>query len=308
MEPLRKRRHLVTRSQAQEGILTSDPDLTSFTMEEPTSPTQYSREELDKRDRMAITYAKSRLIEGDTLVIVNYPTNAPVRDATGFVLDTTFRVHSSKLLATGSRVFTQMLSQENQQKYRQKPAFKHLYIPKDIEFVLDLTPAKDDDDALELVTSLSCPKGILYWSTSGSRIGIPQKFIDGEDEIVGGRRESLSSQPPITGPTVVNDKNSEFSVVDNYGAELKLATENSLRDVGVENLVEPTVASKTWTKKLPADYCGIRHCAGIERLLQLIEGKDARLNSAPRVWTVAMLANFFDCTGVVVSPTLYHCQ
>lgn len=49
------------------------------------------------------------------------------------------------------------------------------------------------------------------------------------------------------------------------------------------------------------EYCPIRHRAGIERLLQFIEGKHPRLDSAPKVWTLFVLAKYFDCTNVVVS-------
>mgnify|MGYP001333253467 CR=1 FL=1 len=48
------------------------------------------------------------------------------------------------------------------------------------------------------------------------------------------------------------------------------------------------------------DYCPIRHRTGIERLLQIIEGKDPRLDSAPKVWTLAVLAKHFECHNAVV--------
>jgi hypothetical protein len=51
------------------------------------------------------------------------------------------------------------------------------------------------------------------------------------------------------------------------------------------------------------EYCPIRHRAGIERLLRIIEGRDPRLDSAPKILTLAVLGKYFDCTHVVVSHT-----
>lgn len=265
-------------------------------VEEPPSPID-TLGDLSKRDYAAIVYAKSRLTEGDTLVVVKYPSNKPVCDFTGFVLDTVFRVNSWKLLATGSKVFTKMLSQENQKRSRQRPLFRNMYIPQDVQFVLDLTPATDDDDALELVTSLSCPKGILYWSTTTSRLGIPVRFVGGYDEKVGPQQE-----PPqySSGPTIISDVNPGNGSEGTFDERIKEATKRSLKDTGSDTPVDLPILLPTSTKQLPADYCGIRHCAGIERMLQLIEGKEARLDSAPKVWTVAMLAGFFDCASSVV--------
>ena len=48
------------------------------------------------------------------------------------------------------------------------------------------------------------------------------------------------------------------------------------------------------------DYCPIRHRAGIERLLQVIEKKEPRLDSATKVWTLAVLGKYFDCTDQAV--------
>ena len=48
------------------------------------------------------------------------------------------------------------------------------------------------------------------------------------------------------------------------------------------------------------EYCPIRHRAGIERLLQVIEGREPRLDSATKVWTLAVLGRYFDCTEKAV--------
>lgn len=52
------------------------------------------------------------------------------------------------------------------------------------------------------------------------------------------------------------------------------------------------------------EYCPVRHRAGIVRLLKILEGKDPRLDSAPKVWTLFVLAKYFDCTTAVVRA---HC-
>jgi hypothetical protein len=47
------------------------------------------------------------------------------------------------------------------------------------------------------------------------------------------------------------------------------------------------------------DYCSIRHCTSIVRLLMLIEGHNVILDSATRVWTLLGISKIFDCPLVL---------
>lgn len=47
------------------------------------------------------------------------------------------------------------------------------------------------------------------------------------------------------------------------------------------------------------DYCPIRHCNSIIRLLMLIEGHNVIFDSAARVWTLLSIAKIFDCPLVL---------
>jgi hypothetical protein len=50
------------------------------------------------------------------------------------------------------------------------------------------------------------------------------------------------------------------------------------------------------------EYCPVRYRIGIEHLLQIIEGKEPTwLDSAPKVWTLYVVAKYFECTSYVVS-------
>jgi len=55
------------------------------------------------------------------------------------------------------------------------------------------------------------------------------------------------------------------------------------------------------------DYNIVRHKTGIVDLLKLVEGNDCNLDSAPKVWTLFGLAEYFDCkpTSVVSSPAFH---
>lgn len=53
------------------------------------------------------------------------------------------------------------------------------------------------------------------------------------------------------------------------------------------------------------EYSNIRHRLGIQRLLQVLEGRDPDLDSAPKVWTLWVLAKYFDCTPSVVSYLVF---
>lgn len=47
------------------------------------------------------------------------------------------------------------------------------------------------------------------------------------------------------------------------------------------------------------DYCPVRHCNSIVRLLMLIEGHNVILDSASRVWTLLGISKIFDCPLVL---------
>ena len=219
---------------------------------------------LNQRDISAIAYSKSLLIEGDTLVFISYPKDQELYDPAGFKLSSkNHRVHSEKLLATGSGVFQKLLSDQAQQRAQKRAGYcSSNPLPAGVKYVLDLTPPDEGDDAVELISNLSCSPGIRRWAKIAPAFGVDGRIVSGRDEYVRPQHYPIEEQNPSLSPK---------------------------EDGGVED-------------EIP-EYCPVRHRAGIERLLRLIEGRDPRLDSAPKILTLAVLGKYFDCTRVVVSNT-----
>jgi hypothetical protein len=295
-----------------------------------------------QRDKNAIEYSKSVLNQGDTLVLIKYPNNQPAYDATGFALSSLHRVHSEKLLATGSQFFKLRLSDEWLNHRAAKRAGVLHGLPEGIKYVIDLSPPEEGDDALQLTADLSCSAGIRNWHTAQSRLQISHSLIGGKDETTRRERESITLP---SSPLKFQDRDrsgvSELSTAvtsiingdKSGGSNLGVLPDTNRAGMEGDNIVPEhrdahdrvrdqlnfeeegskyegvTTASDRKISEHPGDdeildYCPIRHRAGIERLLQVIEGKDPRLDSAPKVWTLAILAKYFDCASTVVSTHL----
>ncbi|KAH8755925.1 hypothetical protein BGZ57DRAFT_859686 [Hyaloscypha finlandica] len=281
----------------------------------------------------------SALLEGDALVLIRYPNNQPAFDPSGFQLSTTHRVHSANLLATGSAIFKHKLEDEWQNHRAIKRAGLLNNLPSGIKYVIDLTPPEEGDDALALTADLSCSPGVRYWFTAQSRLGVAQSLVAGKDETnvrkgpVSQPTSPAKSKPILlqgdtqvselsTGVTSIIDGETTGSqyrgiIPDNgriaFSAMFDLPVKLEQGDEGptikkevpfdkevteVTELLDEKMAIEQLGEEI-LDYCPIRHRAGIERLLQVIEGKDPRLDSAPKVWTLAVLGKYFDCASTV---------
>jgi hypothetical protein len=276
-----------------------------------------TKDDLAKRDREAVAYSKALLVEGDTLVYITYPGDSKCFDSTGFEISAApHRVHSSRLLATGSKVFAKLLSPTNQYRIvRRKKLVGNL--PIGIKYVLDLTPPDEGDEAVELTSELSCSLGIRLWYTAAQRCGISHNLLGGEDEIIDARKIAsygsptaggIANQQDIDTGAPKNPSNQAFNA--NPPNTLWESMEAARQDREIADAVRISLEelSKSKAKKAEIndphnvpEYCPIRHRAGIGRLLRVLEGKDPRLDSAPKVWTLFVLAQYFECTAAVVS-------
>jgi hypothetical protein len=289
--------------------------------------------DIAQRDKHAIYYSKhSALLEGDTLVVIKYPNGERAYDAYGFPLSEFHRVHSEKLLATGSKVFKDKLESDWLNHLAAKKAGAFPTIPDGIKYFIDLTPPEEGDDALELTANLSCSPGVRHWFTAQSRLGVSRNLVAGRDETTLPRDAvSLPTSPikPSRKPDAIGQNSGQpgseisatvTSIIDGettgeeYRGVIPDQQRNDLRvpdggiQVGHDSSMEDDLAEATeklnvkYLAEEVLDYCPIRHRACIERILQVIEGKDPRLDSAPKVWTLAVLSKYFDCESTVVSP------
>lgn len=287
---------------------------------EPKSPEKpiLNKDDLAKRDREAVAYSKALLVKGDTLVYITYPGDSKCFDSTGFEISgSPHRVHSSRLLATGSKIFAKLLSPTNQYRIvRRKKLVGNL--PTGIKYVLDLTPPDEGDEAVQLTSELSCSLGIRLWYTAAQRCGISHILVGGQDEVMDPRNVTSYGAPTTSALPKAAEADTEplkstsnQAVSDDPPAtswqSLALATARQNREIAdaVRMSLEElsNLKAKNATKIDPTsvpEYCPIRHRAGIGRLLRVLEGKDPRLDSAPKVWTLFVLAKYFDCTAAVV--------
>jgi hypothetical protein len=298
--------------------------------------TDSSKMELQERDRNAIAYTKSLLEEGDTMVYIMYPANSQIQHPTGFDMPIkVHRVHSERLLQTGSTKFQELFSDWSQAKMRRRKGhFNNL--PPGVMYILDLTPPDEGDEAVELTTELSCSTGIRHWYSAERRCNVSVDLCGGKDEIA--KPKSKPKQVPaqltdlvealadlstetrlmhdlsnseggVPGAHSLQNSDSSEELHEREDRELKEAVERSTPDFHINRAAALDVPTEDRYQKVEEvlEYCPIRHRAGIERLRQFIEGKEPRLDSAPKVWTLLVLAKHFDCTNVVVSQTPRSC-
>jgi hypothetical protein len=290
--------------------------------------------DLNARDRNAVQYSKSALDQGDTLIVIKYPNDQPAYDATGFPLQSLHRVHSENLLATGSGYFKFRLDSQWHNHRAAKKAGAFPGLPEGIKYVIDMTPPEEGDDALQITADLSCSAGIRKWHTASSRLNVSKALVGGKDETttIPRKRDSVSlptspiksqgsNEPKVSElstavTSIINGETAGSSYIgvlpdvksgggttgrhydfgDNHGGGP--VDENLSQEEIFSTLSDARYSEERDEEVL--DYCPIRHRAGIERLLQIIEGKDPRLDSAPKVWTLAFLGKYFDCAHTVV--------
>ncbi|EPS41748.1 hypothetical protein H072_4337 [Dactylellina haptotyla CBS 200.50] len=113
--------------------------------------------------------------DGDTLLFISPPPTAASADTPSFrygAKTAPLRVLSSKLLSSGSQVFTQLLAPPMQQRIlnrlvkQKKIVLIHGKLPQGIRFVMDLTPEDEGEKAVEWQEKLWCPDIVLRWKSS----------------------------------------------------------------------------------------------------------------------------------------------
>ncbi|CAD6446325.1 bd6732d9-ad4d-4c4a-a94f-1677e89e25f7 [Sclerotinia trifoliorum] len=298
-----------------------------------------TRQKLNERDHNAVEYSKSLLDEGDTQVYISYPGGITFYDSKGDSLPyKVYRVDSEKLKALGSPKFSRMFEERPQYWARKRKGLLH-HLPDGMRYVLDLTPSEEGDEAVELVSELSCSAGIRNWYLAEQRCGVEKQLVAGDDDIPGPAivpakaAEQLRVKNSAAGvvdlffspldPTIDSRFNDEFfrtslgrkvlkqtactdgNFVDD--CEMQKAIKNSLEGHAFNEPAAKASAGivrqdflQTELKKEVLDYSPIRHRVGIDNLLRIIQGKFPKLDSAPKVWTLFVLAKYYECTSVVV--------
>ncbi|PTB70793.1 hypothetical protein BBK36DRAFT_1107705 [Trichoderma citrinoviride] len=253
---------------------------------------------------------EQELISGDTLVFVDFPDVSRRRskqtDCYGISYSSQkLRVHSEKLLATGSAKFAEMLSPTYQFRIkRRKKLTKDL--PEGVKYVLDLTPQSEGDELVSQMTQLSLTPGIIRWWAASGLHKVSNWLVSGHDDVCTCGRQHIPGwgAPRQDGRGQVQGQGQEESAPND-----NKPPGSNINDVVVTAPTPDDLISKKEHginqpydipdyRNIP-DYCPIRHRNSIIRLLMMIEGQDIMLDSANRVWTLVAVAKIFDCTSVI---------
>ncbi|KAJ8060236.1 hypothetical protein OCU04_010580 [Sclerotinia nivalis] len=298
-----------------------------------------NRQKLNERDRNAVEYSKSLLDEGDTQVYISYPGGITFYDSKGDSQPyKVYRVDSEKLKALGSPKFSQMFDERPQYWARKRKGLLH-HLPDGIRYVLDLTPSEEGDEAVELVSELSCSAGIRNWHLAEQRCGVEKQLVAGDDDVPGpaivpakaaeqlrvknsaaGVVDLVFSPSDLTIDSRLNDEFFRTSLGRTIPKQAACSDGNFVDDCEMQKAIKNSLEGHVFIgpaakapvgivrqdflqaglKKEVLDYCTIRHRFGIQNLLRIIQGKVPKLDSAPKVWTLFVLAKYYECTSVVV--------
>ncbi|KAJ4507892.1 hypothetical protein HRR83_007571 [Exophiala dermatitidis] len=136
------------------------------------------------------------------------------------------------------------------------------------KYHIDLRPADEDEEAIVLLTELTCTKGVLTWHQAAKEYAVSPHLVLGHDSY---GVPSLSTDP--------NDTSTENEKVSG-------AKDAETQDKDADRPASPVLAP---------EYSPVRHRAAIERVLHAICGNDPKLDSAPKVWTYFGVAKYLGC-------------
>lgn len=246
------------------------------------------------------------LSQGDTLVFIDFPPLVQGKrvmfdcDGVPFVSQQV-RVHSEKLLATDSSKFRDMLNPTYQFRILRRRKLVNR-LPEGVKYVLDLTPPSEGDELVFQMTELSLTPGIANWWKSYRLHDVPYWLVKGHDDVCNCESKSQAG------------KGSSYSGQLEAGSTIDGLTGSITLPPTVEMLQQLKARRSRLEVTSPPhfdipDYCPVRHCNSIIRLLMHIEGHQCTFDSAPRVWTTLGVAKIFDCPRIFIDSVttwLHH--
>ncbi|WQF83484.1 hypothetical protein CDEST_08498 [Colletotrichum destructivum] len=279
---------------------------------------------------------KNELHEGDTLVFVDFPPHTQLSERADCFCyawnSVQFRMHSERLLGTGSSKFAEMLNPTYQFRIRRRRKLVKS-LPDGVKYVLDLTPPTEGDELVFQMTEVSLTPGIITWWTATSKHGVDSNAVSGHDDVcscwknreskkygeVDVALENISANEPKRDQNQDRDSDMDRATGMANLQSLREATSQTGRPKQQAPTPTMDLAAKVLVKKskgdfaadpVPAyrqipDYCPVRHRVNILRLMYLISDKCVFLDSAPSVWTLVAVAKILDCTSVVRGPFLH---
>ena len=218
--------------------------------------------------------------DGDTLVYIDpAPEDGPQRARKP---STVHRMHSERLLATGSDNFKYRLGPRQQSRVRKQRGFPDT-LPDGIKYVLDLTPPTLEEEAIISMTEVSCPMEIRTWANSEHTWDLPFQCVGGTDE-----RETVEETFfPSASDDSPTEEDQEYQ---DWGDDSREEEEREEKKQG---------PPRTYRRAgLPVEYSATRHRDGIEQVLHVLEGLNATLDTPCKLWTFFAVAKLFKVATV----------
>ncbi|KAJ5714563.1 uncharacterized protein N7483_011744 [Penicillium malachiteum] len=213
------------------------------------------------------------LNDGDTLLYID-----PAPSASKSNPSIPLRVRSSTLLRTCSQYLAKFFEQSYQRRIRRKRGFVDS-LPRGIKFLVDLTPAIVEEDAVIALTEISCPKGIRTWAAYQNVWKLPETCVGGVDELeMAQKRQTLlfGEQPE-----------DYWNKQENYW---HVGGNETFGQRGPDNKMLQSLVRNG----LPVEYSASRHRDGIEWVLHVLEGLSIVLDTPCKMWTFFAIANIFE--------------
>lgn len=195
--------------------------------------------------------------EGDTWIFIDAAPKQPEQDQVDYEhyvkrCSAPIRLKKTTLMKLDSPIINSAFGPTSQYRLlRRRKLVDRL--PQGIKHVIDLTPPNEGEDAVWLISSLSCSEGVRWWHQSQEVFGV-------SPQLVGGTEEYTSFQPNTDTAQLVSSTKSQTT---------------------------------TNHSPIAPEYSPLRHRAAIERLLAAAAGADPKLDSAPKLWTTFAVARNF---------------
>lgn len=253
--------------------------------------------------RFAIELPVLRVPGGDTYIYIDPPPQMPEQDAMTYqwIRDryrTPICMKKETLMKLNSPFLENLFGPTSQYRVLRRRGLVNK-LPPEIKHVLDLTPPNEGDEAMVLVSDLSCSEGIRNWVRACKRWNISKALIGGYDDYAAQLQDPWSYDLGERDVVASTDDGGVSTTGAVDGGELK-------SDKPAASSSASTFAKKIAPKvedefSIPLEYTAIRHRSAIERVLLAIAGHDPKLDSAPKVWTTTGVAKYFEIKHESVS-------
>lgn len=293
--------------QYNDGVPTGEAEQVQYAVELSLQDQQTEQNAVRSSNREAIRHTDELILSlnnqfanlddplGDTAIWIGPPPKMPENSVKEYAqiqkhFDRIYIVQSANLMLMGEgSKFTKMLGPMSVRAERKIRKTGLLTMPEarrggKFKYYINLRPPTEDDEAVILITDLTCTKGVLTWHLARQKYDLSPLTVLGHDGF------DTVPQPVPTPPEKTGNTASS-----NVGARVEGGAPGSARSQH-QRTSDPTSTSTADPDRIASEYTPLRHWSAIERVLHAIQGNDPKLDSAPKVWTFFAVARYLGCT------------